>query len=209
MLSSITVRAGELLAAVVVAGAVLVAASAAGAWWLSRRVRRRLGAVGSAAAARARRAVAGRAAGRWRLWSVPLPDRRWLAAARRRRGLWRAVRAAERSVALAREAGAPAGELQALCRQLRGAAGDADRLLAMPRPARSAGSPGSVSARADDLIAIAGQIQAAAAGAAVAMSRPAVGGLADDVRREAEALSAGIVTAVDGAWASARSAAVR
>jgi hypothetical protein len=84
MLPAFAVRAGEVLAGVVIAGALLLAVVGAGVWWLKRRLRRRLTAAGWAVAGRARRAAAGRTGGRW-LWSRPLPDRRWVAAARVRR----------------------------------------------------------------------------------------------------------------------------
>ena len=114
---TVAVHAGELLAAALAAGTIGLAGAATGLWWLKRRVRRRLEA--------ARRVMAARAAGggpvsigsRW-LSSRRLPDRRWIAAARARQELWRAVSAADHAVTAARQAGAPIGELHTLSRRL-------------------------------------------------------------------------------------------
>ena len=193
MLPDVAVRAGELLAA----GAVLVAVTAAAAWWLQRRIRRRLERIGLAAAGRAGGISAGAARAGWRwLWSRPLPDRRWIAASRARRSLWRAVSAADHAVAAARKAGAPTGDLPALCRRLRQAAADADRSLAIAARAAPAGQPREPApAEVTDLVRAAGLIQDAAASAVASLSRPAARSLADDARREADALSAGIASA--------------
>jgi hypothetical protein len=183
MLETAVIRAAELLAVLLVAGTVTLAA---GLWWLRGRLRR-LRPLGRAAAVRAGAAAAGAvAAGRYRAWSLPVPDRRWLAAARERRRLWLAVGAAERAVTAARQAGAPTGDLDGLCQRLREAAGAADRGLAVSRYA---------SAEIHDLTEAAGQIQAAAASAAAAVTRPASRRLAEDAHREAQALAAGIAAA--------------
>ena len=92
MLSSVAVRAGELLATMLAAGIVVLAAAVTGVWCLRRRVRRRLGTINHAGAAHA--------GWRW-LLSQPVPDRRWLAVTRQRRTLWRAVSAAEHAMATA------------------------------------------------------------------------------------------------------------
>src|SRR5215472_8427642 len=104
MLSSVARHAGELLVAGLLAGVVFVALVAAGGLWLRRRVRRRLQALGPVLAGRARGAGG---AGSRRLWSLPVPDRRWREGGRARRELWRAVGSAEHAVAMARRAGAP------------------------------------------------------------------------------------------------------
>ena len=109
MLSSVAVRAGELLATMLAAGIVVVAAAVTGVWWLRRRVRPRLGTINHAAAA-------AHAGWRW-LLSQPAPDRRWLAVTRQRRTLWRAVSAAEHAIATAQQAGAPTGDLGTLGRR--------------------------------------------------------------------------------------------
>ncbi len=201
MLSSVALRAGELLAAALLAGGVLLAVAAAAVWWLRRRIRRRLQVLGLALAARALGAAAGAASGggRW-AWSLPAPGRRWIAAGRARRKLRRAVGAAGHVVAVARKAGAPTGDLDALCRRLRQAAADADRSLAMAGRATGPGhQPEPVCTQVTDLVLAAGAIQDVAALAVASMSGPAVRGLADDARREALALSAGIASASRGA----------
>src|SRR5258708_39618289 len=101
MLSSVALHAGELLAAVLAGGVVLVAVAFAGTLWLRRRIRRRLEGLGLLLAGRAGGAVAAAASAGWRrAWSLPVPDRRWLAAGRARRRLWRAVSAAEHAVGM-------------------------------------------------------------------------------------------------------------
>jgi hypothetical protein len=200
-MASVLIHAGEVVALLLAAGAV---ALAAGLWWLSRRVRRLRLALAArvtpATAARSRdqrvmaarvraAAVTAASAGRQRAWAMPLPDRRWLAGARKRRKLWRAVRAAENAVAVARQSGAPAGDLDALCRRLRQAAADADRGLSLT-PAGSSS--------VNEVVAAAGVIADTAASAAAAVTWPAHRSLADDVRREAEALAVGIAAMAPG-----------
>ena len=211
MLSTVAVRAGELVAVLLIAGAVLLAVAAAGVWWLKRRVRRRLEAAGRVMAGRARRAAAGAAAagGPW-LWSRPLPDRRWVAAARARRRLWRAVAAAERAVARARQANAPTGDLDGLCRRLRQAATDTDRALAMAgRATPPGGQLEPVSSEVAELVVAAGIIQDVAASAVSSVSWPAAASLAADVRREAVALSAGLASMARSSTADGLPAAPR
>jgi hypothetical protein len=198
MLSSIALHAGELLAAGLLAGAVFVALVAAGGLWLRRRVRRRLQALGPVLAGRARgaaAAVGGGAGSRW-LWSLPVPDRRWREGGRARRELWRAVGAAEHAVAAARRGGAPTGDLDGLCRRLRQAAGSADRRLAIgQRPAVAGAGLDPAVSEVSGLLSAAGQIQAAASAALASVSRPAARQLADDVRIEVTALTAGLASA--------------
>ena len=198
MLSSVALHAGELLAAGLLAGVVFVALVAAGGLWLRRRVRRRLQALGPVLAGRARgaaAAVGGGAGSRW-LWSLPVPDRRWREGGRARRELWRAVSAAEHAVAAARRGGAPTGDLDALCRRLRRAAGSADRRLAIgQRPAVAGAGLDPAVSEVSGLLSAAGQIQAAASAALASVSRPAARQLADDVRIEVTALAAGLASA--------------
>jgi hypothetical protein len=192
MLSSVAVRAGELLATMLAAGIVVLAAAVTGVWWLRRRVRRRLGAVNHAAAA-------AHAGWRW-LLSQPVPDRGWLAVTRQRRTLWRAVSAAEHAIATAQQAGAPTGDLDPLCRRLRCTAQDADRSLSVAHAAVSCGrKAGQAQPDLDDLLTAAGLIQDAAASAVASLSQPAARDLADDARREAEALAAGLTSAAQAA----------
>jgi hypothetical protein len=192
MLSSVAVRAGELMATMLAAGIVVLAAAVTGVWWLRRRVRRRLGTINHAAAA-------AHAGWRW-LLSQPVPDRRWLAVTRQRRTLWRAVSAAEHAIATAQQAGAPTGDLDTLCRRLRRAAQDADRFLSVAHGAASWGrEAGQAQPDIDDLLTAAGLIHDTAASAVASLSQPAAGHLADDVRREAEALAAGLTSAAHAA----------
>ncbi len=197
MLSSIALHAGELLAAGLLAGVVFVALVAAGGLWLRRRARRRLQALGPVLAGRARgaAAVAGGAGSRW-LWSLPVPDRRWREGGRARRELWRAVSTAEHAVAAARRGGAPTGDLDGMCRRLREAAGSADRRLAIGQRAAVAGAAlDPAVSEVSGLLSAAGQIQAAASAALASVSRPAARQLADDVRIEVTALTAGLASA--------------
>jgi hypothetical protein len=162
MLASALIRAAEPLAVALAAGTVTLAV---GLWWLRRRVRR-LERLCRAAALAGTAAAGAVAAGRYRAWSLPFPDRRWLTAARR--------------------AGAPTGDLDGLCRRLRRAAGDASRRLALSAHA---------AAEVRDLVEAAGQVRDAAASAAASTARPAARHLAEDARREARALAAGIAAA--------------
>jgi hypothetical protein len=197
MLPTVVVRPGELLAVLAIAGVMVLTVAAAGVWWLKHRLFPRLRRASRAMAGRVHQATAGgvRTGGRW-LWSRPLPDRHWLTAARARRRLWRAVSAAEHAVTQARKVGAPTGDLDGLCRRLRKAATDTGRSLAMAScSAPPGGPPDHVSSQAADLVAAAGLIQNAAASSAASVSRPAVTSLADDVRQEVAALSAGLASA--------------
>ena len=196
-MSSFALRAGELVAGVLLAWTALLAVMVAGVWWLRRRVRRRLEVLGLVRASRARGAVAsaGGVGSRW-LWSLPQPDRRWWGGVRARRELWRTVGAAEHAVAAARRGGAPTGDLDGLCRRLRRAAGSADCSLAIWQRSAAVGAGleravGEVS----DVLSAARQIEAAASAALASVSRPVARELADDVRAEVVALSAGIASA--------------
>src|SRR5258708_6159108 len=177
MLSSVALHAGELLAAVLAGGGVLVAVAFAGTLWLRRRIRRRLEGLGLVLAGRARGAVAAAAGAGGRGGS-----------------------AAEHGGARARRDGAPTGELDALCRQARRAAGSLDRSLAVQRLATAAdGGAGSVSAQVTELVSAAGRIQAAAAAALRSSARLTASGLAHHVHREAMAPAAGMASAAPAA----------
>ena len=197
MLSEVAVRAGELLAGLVIAGMMVLTVAVAGGLWLKRRLRSRLQAAGGAVAWLAGRAAADRARTRSRsLWSLPWPNRHWVAAARTRRRLWRAVTAAEHAVAQARKSGAPTGDLDSLCRRLRQAAADTDRSVAVAGRATAAGTRSDhASSQAADLVVAAGLIHDAAASSAASMARPAVASLTQDVHQEVTALSAGLASA--------------
>jgi hypothetical protein len=197
MVSSVALLVGVLVAAGLVAGIALVAVMAGGVWWLRRRVQRRLEMLGLVWASRPRRATAPvGGTGSWWLWSLPTPDRRWWSGVRARRELWRAVGGAEHAVAAARRGGAPIGDLDGLCRRLRRAAGSADRSLAIWQRSAVAGvgledAVGEVS----DVVSAARQIEAVASAALASVSRPVARELADDVRAEVVALTAGINSA--------------
>jgi len=196
-LSTVALVVGGLVAATVLAGTALLAAMATGVWWIRRRVRRRLEMWRLPLTGQARgRTVAGDGAGpRW-LWSVPVPDRRWRGGVRARRELWRAVSAAEHAVAAAHRGGAPTGDLFGLCRRLRRAADSVDCSLAiLQRSAESGAGTDQAIDGARDLITAARQIQAAASTALASVSRPATRDLAEDVRTEVVALTAGIARA--------------
>ena len=202
MLSTFAVRAGELLAVLVITGVVLLTMAAAGGLWLKRRLRLRVQGAGWAApGGRAGRVAAGHfRTGRPWWWSRPVLSRHWVAAALARRRLQRAVAAAGYAVAQARKSGAPTGDLDSLCRRLRQAAADTDRSLAMVGRATAASTrPDHASSQAAELVAAAGLIQDAAASSAASMTRPAVSSLADDVRQEVTALSAGLASAARSA----------
>jgi hypothetical protein len=184
-------------AAALLAWIAFVAAMAAGVWWLRRRVRRRLEALRLVLTGRSRgtAAPAGAAGSRW-LWSLPLPDRRWRGGVRARRELWRAVGAAEHAVAAAKRGGAPTGDLDSLCRRLRRAAESADCSLSVWQQSAVAGAGTDPTAgEVSDVLLAARQIQAAASAALASVSRPAARELADDVRIEVVALTAGIARA--------------
>jgi hypothetical protein len=195
MVSSVALLAGVLVAAVLFAGLALVAVMAGGVWWLRRRVRHGLQVLGLASHPRRAGAPAGGTGSSW-FWSLPTPDRRWWSGVRARRELWRAVGAAEHAVAAARRGGAPIGDLDGLCRRLRRAAGSADRSLAIWQRSPMAGvgledAVGEVS----DVVSAARQIEAVASTALASVSRPVARELADDVRAEVVALTAGIASA--------------
>jgi hypothetical protein len=197
MLSTLAVRAGELLAVLAITGVVLLTGAAMAGLWLKRKLRPRLHSASWAAlAGRARQATTGHLHPKARWWSRPVPNRHWVAATLARRRLWRAVTAAEHAVAQARRTGAPTGDLNSLCRRLRQVANDTDRSLAIASRAMPPGAPPAhVSSQAANLVATAGQIQDAAAHSAASVSQPKVVSLADDVRQEVVALSAGLASA--------------
>lgn len=201
MASSIALLAAVLVGAALVAGIGLVAVMASGVWWLRRRVRRRLGVLGLVLASRPRGANPSAGGAGSRLpWSLPLPDGRWWSGVRARRELWRAVGAAEHAVAAARRSGAPIGDLDGLCRRLRRAAGNADRSLAIWQRSAVAGvGLEDAAGEVRDVVSAARQIQAVASAALASVSRPVARELADDVRAEVVALTAGIASAAGAA----------
>lgn len=123
----------------------------------------------------------------------PVWDPRWWAGSLARYRLWSAVASAEQSVSDAEKAGAPVGDLPVLCRRLRVAAQDLDRLMRVT-PGWGEGHPGSRSARGQlaQLVSAARSIQETAAAGISEFGAPSVGDLTDDVRREVQALRAGL-----------------
>jgi hypothetical protein len=117
---------------------------------------------------------------------------------RQRKALWRVVSAAEFAVLAAQQAGAPVGELDALCRRLRLAAEDADRHLPPPR---KVSLPGHPPPGISDLLIAAGMIQDAAATVITSLSdagelsEPAGDSRAEGIRRHCEAIAARIDSA--------------
>lgn len=201
MVSSVALLAAVLVATALAAGLAFIAVMVGGVWWLRRRVRRRLQLLELVGASRPRWAAASAGGtGSWSLWSLPLPDRRWWSGVRARRELWRAVGAAEHAVAAARRGGAPIGDLDGLCRRLRRAAGSADRSLAIWQRSGVAGvGLEDAAGEVNDVVSAAGQIEAVASAALASVSRPAARELADDVRAEVVALTAGIASAAGAA----------
>jgi len=125
-----------------IAAAVTLAAAGVTAWWVMRSVRRMRHRLGSVSASRM--ATAARLAGRAaisrpsmqapELWlraaaGRPRADPSWWSIRDERRSLHRSASAAQHSVAAAVAAGAPVGELPALCRDLRRLCRAADRRL--------------------------------------------------------------------------------
>lgn len=136
--------------------------------------------------------VAGNVAGSYLAWAAGWY---WGQAAVRRWG----ARVRVRELDIDRAA-AWTGDLDTLCRRLRRAAQDADRSLSVAHDASSCGrEAGQARSGIDDLLTAAGLIQDAAASAVASLSQPAARHLADDARREAEALAAGLTSAAHAA----------
>lgn len=120
---------------------------------------------------------------------------------RQRRALWQAVSSAEFAVLAAQQAGAPAAELDALCRRLRLAAEDADRRLPSPRKVPLPGQPPP---GISDLRIAAEMIQDAAAvitspSDVDELADPAGDSRAEGIRRHCEAAAARIDSAARAA----------
>lgn len=177
--------------AVLVAGIGLTAVAVVVTWI---RLRRRWRALRSSTAVRTGVALLGvvRAPGLLRARGGPQS-----APALLRLQLWQSVDGAVRAVQAAERTGGVVGDLPSLCRRLRAAAEDLDRLLVLADgfdPA-AAGAPGDLGRQVADAREAASSIRRAAlvsAGdAASARMRP----LADDARREVECVAAGVARA--------------
>lgn len=182
--------------AVVVVGLGLVATGAAVAWV---RLRRRWRALRSSTALRTGVALLGvaRARGMARQagarWTGGAGDPALL-----RLQLWRSVDGASRAVQAAVRAGGAVGDLPSLCRRLRGATEDLDRLLALAGGADPVrGTVGGLGQQVADVRDAATSIRRAALVSAGDAAAARMGPLADDARREVEAVMAGVARAGD------------
>ena len=148
-----------LLAAGIIAVAIGAAVAACGLWLRREWRRRRAAAFAQLHGLALGTAVAGM---RW-LWTRPRPDGRWRSLQRARRDLLRASVAAEHAVREAKEASAPLGDLEALCRRLRHTAIDVDRSLRIAQRADVRSDTEGLMEQARELASCGARIQQAAA----------------------------------------------
>jgi hypothetical protein len=115
-------------------------------------------------------------------------------AARTRRRLWSAIEDAEAAVQHADASHAPVGELPAVCRSLRGVAGQLDTLLRLERrlPMQSAARPQGVRAQVADVIRAARDVQSAALHACSDANAPRITALIRDAGSEVEIVAAAV-----------------
>jgi len=131
------------------------------------------------------------AAGRERYASRATPEELSRgAAARVRRRMWVAIEDAEVAVAHADAHDAPVAELPAVCRSLRGVAGELDALLKLERRLpRGTGRPDTVRAGVAEVIGAARDVQAAALRAGGDATEPQVRALVRQAREEIDIVS--------------------
>jgi hypothetical protein len=131
------------------------------------------------------------AAGRERYASRATPEELSRgAAARVRRRMWVAIEDAEVAVAHADAHDAPVAELPAVCRSLRGVAGELDALLKLERRLpRGTGRPDTVRAGVAEVIGAARDVQAAALRAGGDATEPQVRALVRQARDEIDIVS--------------------
>jgi hypothetical protein len=197
------VRMEQVVALAGIAAAVTLAAASVTAWWVMRsvrRMRRRLGSVSAARMATAARLTGPVAMSRpsmqaRELWlraaaGRPRVDPSWWLIRDERRSLQRSASAAEHSVAAAVAAGAPVGELPALCRDLRRLCRDSDRRL-MLAALDGRGRDDQARVQATAVRASAERIRSLAVRTLTETSGPAASRLATQVDTEAAALDAG------------------
>jgi hypothetical protein len=115
-------------------------------------------------------------------------------AARTRRRLWIAIEDAEAAVQHADGSHAPVGELPAVCRSLRGVAGQLDTLLRLERrlPMHAAARPQGVRAQVADVIRAARDVQSAALHACSDANAPRITALIRDAGSEVEIVAAAV-----------------
>ncbi len=111
--------------------------------------------------------------------------------------LWQSVDGAARAVLAAERAGGTVGDLPSLCRRLRSASEDLDRLLALAGGAPLAGPLEGLGRQVADVRDAAGSIRRAALVSAGDAAAARMGPLADDARREVECVTAGVARAGD------------
>jgi hypothetical protein len=185
------IRGTDLLVGGFAALAIVLVATTTAFFVLRRLMRRRwsrLGAEAGVVAAMTFVRVAARMLSTWRR-GMPTMAPSAGEARRGRRAMWRAVGAAERAVRHARAGTAPIAELPALCSRLRSVAEVLDRSLLIS----SRGSTVGFDRReVDDLVRTAQEIERAAASSLREITVPLARGLADDARRETQALEAGL-----------------
>lgn len=181
--------------AVVVVGLGLVAAAVVVTWV---RLRRRWRALRSSTALRTGVALLGvlraRGTSRWRVGS-------WAGGAQEpavlRLALWQSVDAATRAVQAAERAGGTVGELPSLCRRLRAASEDLDRLLVLAGGAPLGAPAEGLGRQVADARDAAASIRRAALVSAGDAAAARMGPLADDARREVECVTTGVAQAAD------------
>lgn len=137
--------------------------------------------------------------GRWAAGAAGAAD----APAVLRLHLWQSVDAATRAVEAAERSGGSVGDLPSLCRRLRAATEDLDRLLVL------AGGPDPVTGPGDglgrqvaDVREAASSIRRAALVSAGDAAAARMGRLTDDARREVECVAAGVARAGDALGSS-------
>lgn len=180
--------------AVVVVGLGLV--TAAVVTWI--RLRRRWRALRSSTALRTGVALVGvlraRGVSRWRVASWPGGAQE---PAVLRLALWQSVDAATRAVQAAERAGGTVGELPSLCRRLRAASEDLDRLLVLAAGAPLGAPAEGLGRQVADARDAAASIRRAALVSAGDAAGARMGPLADDARREVECVTTGVAQAAD------------
>ena len=180
---------------VVVVGLGLGAAAVVVTWI---RLRRRWRALRSSTALRAGMALLGvlraRGASRWR--GGPWPGGAQEPAVLRLE-LWQSVDAATRAVQAAERAGGTVGDLPSLCRRLRAASEELDRLLVLAGGAPLGPPAEGLGRQVADARDAAASIRRAALVSAGDAAAARMGPLADDARREVECVTTGVAQAAD------------